>query len=161
MSVRPHWGEGRSLQLLKTHQSLLRHSQSWPDPLQRALHVDPILQWWWAWGERIPGPVYVYCRWMKCIKSVWLFLTETSFIFTYFFMHKKYSVFVIFCKDPEFHLHAGGLLNPIPGRSTTSHNSLDQVVSQCPEKVRLHLLTSFFAPWLCFVSAVVQIVSLS
>lgn len=22
-------------------------------------------------------------------------------------------------KDPEFHLHVGGLLNPIPGRETT------------------------------------------
>lgn len=66
MSLRPHRSAGRSLQFFPAHQSLLRLSQSWTHPVQWTLHVDPLLQWWRAGGDWLPGPVQLYCRWLKC-----------------------------------------------------------------------------------------------
>ncbi len=65
VSFRPHRGAGRPLQLLAAHQSLLWRGQSWTRPLQRTLHVDPLLQWWRAGGDWLQGPVQLYCRWLK------------------------------------------------------------------------------------------------
>lgn len=149
---RPHRGAGRPLQLLAAHQSLLWLGQSWTRPLQRTIHVDPLLQWWRAGGDWLQGPVQLYCRWLK--HSGMFFIDPCMAVFS--LPHAWYSlnvhpvcsnnawsnvsiisqsnicpsstddasdislsVSMISPKDPEFHLHVGGLLNPIPGSATT------------------------------------------
>lgn len=132
MSFRPHRGAGRAVQLLATHQSLLWLGQSWTCPLHWTLPVDPLLQWWRAGGDWLPGPVQLYCRWLKHSGMVHRSLYGNVHTApSYYSLRSNASDSVIFdClynfpyEDPEFHLHVGGLLNPIPGSVTTQLSHL-------------------------------------
>lgn len=83
MSLRPHRGAGRPLQLLATHQPLLWLGHSWTGSIQRTLHVDPLLQRRRAGGDRLSSPVQLHSRWLKpcgCSHYTILVLSECSSI---------------------------------------------------------------------------------
>lgn len=51
-------------------------------------------------------------------------------------MQPLFLFFLFSFKDPEFHLHVGGLLNPIPGTVRTTRPALSRLCARLSENER-------------------------